>query len=474
MSNNRIEPVVFKGTRIEGVDHSYTPRFIHAVTWAAVLVWGGGMLGALTLDDPRLRFPSFLVYVGLAGVAWLGLVFLEPRWRQADASRWGWALVALGVAARLLALERTPAFSEDVFRYIYEGRAVWWYGWTFPFAAPPAAGPSMGVDAVLLDEAWLRINHPELSTIYPPLAQLVFVIAGAIGEISGEHLVALKILLVAADLGTWAILARSRGTWALGWGLSPLVVLEVAREGHADSLSALGLAIGIAGFSAARPRVGYLGWATAALAKLNGLVAMAAAVRTTRRGLLLAAALSSLVALPYLFAGGTAGEGLSAYASRWRSGDGAFSVLLAATRPLLGGEYHHVDALGITVTRHQLARLLTVGAFGLWTLATLARPAPVSAVPARAGLLLLGLLLLAPTLHPWYVLWLLPFAAGGFAFAGQRAIFTLALLAPVLHHPGWLELLDGQWRELAAVRAAVHLPVWLWLIADLARARARS
>ena len=66
--------------------------------------------------------------------------------------------------------------------------------------------------------------------------------------------------------------------------LSPIAILEIGRDGHADSLSALGLAIGVFGFSRLRPREGYVGFALAALAKLNGLIVFVAALRATRRG----------------------------------------------------------------------------------------------------------------------------------------------------------------------------------------------
>ena len=419
----------------------------------------------------------------LAGAAWLGLI-RAARTGQLDVSsstarRLLIALVVAACALRAVALGLPPAFSEDVFRYVYEGRVVWHYGWSFPFAHPPADAPTLGVDPALIDHSWLRINHPELSTIYPPIAQIVFVAAGGLGELTqGGHLWWLKALLVGADLLTWvcaALVLRACGRpigESIVWGLSPLVIIEIAREGHADSLSALGLSLGILGFCSAAPRLGYAGWAVAALAKLNGLVVMPAAARTTRRGLWLALALCTLVAVPYFFAGGTAGAGLAAYASRWRAGDGAFSVLLELSRILLGGEWTRLEALGgVTLTRHQLARGLVAAIFGGWSLALLARWAPLSAVADRAGLLLLGLLLLAPTLHPWYVLWLLPFAAAAPNFRGRSATLLLALLVPALHHPGWLELIDGQWRDVPWVRAIVHLPVWAALLAGLAAPR---
>lgn len=432
------------------------------------VLWAFGLSLTLGLDDPRLRFGAFLAGYGTAALGWLILI---RRHRDAPAP----LVLGLGLALRLVALLAAPAFSEDVFRYVYEGRLVWQLGPAAPFVHPPAAAPGLGLPPELLDEAWLRINHPEISTIYPPLAQLVFAVAGGISTWIGAPLLVLKLFLVAADLGTWALLARALkkngqpASLSLIWALCPLLILEVAREGHADSLSALGLALGIFGFAAARPRLGYAGWALAALAKLNGLVVLPAAVRSTRRGLGLAVALCALLLIPWLLAGPSAGEGMSQYAQRWRAGDGVFTGVLALSGWLLGGSWARIGAF--TLTQHQLARGFTVLLFGGVALFTLWRAAPKVQIPARAGTLLLALLLLAPTLHPWYVLWLLPFAAAAPGFLGARAVIALAVLAPALHHPGWLELVGGEWRDLGWVRACVHLPVWgLWLWALVHRA----
>jgi hypothetical protein len=434
----------------------------------AAAAWALGLALLFTLDDPRLRFEAHLAGYALAAAGWWGLARAAPTGRALR------AVVAAAVLARVWALALPPAFSEDVFRYVYEGRLVWVLGPGAPFAHPPAAGPTLGLPPGLLDEAWLRINHPELSTIYPPLAQLAFAGAGGLGElVGGHHLLLLKATLVAADLGTFALLAAALraanrpAAGALWYGACPLVILEVAREGHADSLSALGLALAVFAFARRplRPRLGYLGFTLAALAKLNGLVALPAALRETRRGLWVAAG-CALLALPWLLAGPGAGAGLSEYATRWRAGDGAFSLLLWVAEALLGGDWAQVA--GHTVTRHQLARGLAALCFSVGAVVIL-RPAG-QPVAARAGHLLLLLLLLSPTLHPWYVLWVLPFAAAAEGFTGRRAVLALAALSVGLHHPGWLELETGVWTDLGGVRAAVHLPVWgLWLW-DLVRA----
>jgi alpha-1,6-mannosyltransferase len=464
-----------KTPKVGDITPTRDERGIDRSAWLALLVWASGLTVALTLDDPRLRFLPFLGAMGLSTLGWWGLSGRACRGALSPALL-GTAVVA-GVLFRLSALLAPPAFSEDVFRYVFEGRVVWSEGPAFPFSTAPAEAARLGVSPTLLDAAWRRINHAELSTIYPPFAQLVFALAGGLGELGvGPHLLLLKLALTLADLGVWLLLARALPrlgaprSAALVWGLSPLVVLEIAREGHGDSLAALGLALMVSGFAARRPRVGYLGLVLAALAKLNGLVAIPAALRNERRGASILAGLV-LLGLPWLIAGPTASAGLLAYAERWRAGDGAFGLAHGAAQLLLGGSWGRLGAW--TVTADQLARALTAAIFAAVAFALLRRRVAPERVPERAGACLFFLLLLAPTLHPWYATWVLPFAAlPGFALA--RPIALLVTLAPLLHHPAWLELVTGRWTDVGWVRAAVHVPVWLSVGLALSRQRSHE
>jgi hypothetical protein len=457
--------------------------------WIPLAVNVVALLVALSIDDPRLHYPLFLVAHFAAGIAWIALVDNTRKGPpEPDLLRGG---LAAAIVLLAIAVARAPGFSDDVFRYVYEGRVVWRMGPAFPFLHPPADAPSQGVPPSLLDAAWSQINHPDLSTIYPPFAAAVFAIAGGLGDlIGGGHLVLLKLLLVAACFATAWFSSRtpstrppaaeskgssrkegrgplrpgSEGTWLL---LSPLTVLEIGRDGHADALAALGMAIGIFGFLRLRPRVGYAGFALAALAKLNGFIAFVAAVRATRRGLVIGLAIASLVLVPVVVAGRAALGSLFEYATRWRAGDGAFTILLAIAEAILGGDWTRIG--DFTVTRHQLARGLAFAVFGALSFFALRRRFPIERVPEKAGLVLLFLLLLSPTLHPWYVVWLLPFVP--FAGPARRAMIALAVLAPLLHHPAHIERVTGEWTDLFWVRALVHGPVWILLATDLFRVR---
>ncbi len=144
-----------------------------------------------------------------------------------------------------------------------------------------------------------------------------------------------------------------------------------------------------------------------------------------------------------------------------------FSVLLWLSEVVLQGEWRRFG--DTTVTAHTLARGLTALSFLGLLAALLRHEFPKIEVPARTGTAVLFLLLLAPTLHPWYALWVLPFCAAAPRLAHQRAAIALIALVPILHHPGWLELSQGVWRDEAWLRAVVHLPVWILLAVGVVR-----
>lgn len=410
-----------------------------------MIVWSAALGGVLALDDPRLRFWAFLAFISVAGAVWGWF------WFRGLHARWVAIAAILAVAVRIAFVLTPPAMSDDVFRYVYEGRVVWTMGPAFPFTHAPIDALKDGVPPALLDASWLRINHPALATIYPPFAQTIF--AAAFGR-----LLILKLLLVLAELGAYAVIWKKTSLErAVVLALCPLAAFELAREAHADALSMLGLAIGAAAFHAARPRAGYAGFFLAALAKLNGLIAVLPAVFATRRGLWIAAPMMLVLALPYAIAGGGEQAALFAYAGSWRSGDGAFAVLHALAELVLGGDWRRVSD-DWTLTRDQLARAFSALIFAGYAGFLLRRKPAVEEVPERAAALLLMLLLLSPVLHPWYTLWLLPFLP--FAPRLAPAIAAALILAPLLHHATWLELVSGRWRELGLLRALVHVPVW--------------
>lgn len=362
------------------------------------------------------------------------LVYLAAATRVED--RAGGHLVVWGVAVlmRVLLLPLPPVLSDDVWRYLWDGHVQ--LSGTNPYRFAPAAPELVG-----LHTPWhALVNNPEVSTIYPPVAQLAFL---AVALVGGTVLQA-KLLFLGFDLATgWLLgrLARASGRSGrltqLLYLWSPLLVVEVAWSAHLEPLGLFFLVLLLLlAHRADRGRGGGSTVAAGVAGALSALVKVAPAAAlpplTRRLGGRFAAAFLATVAVFYLpYAGAGAGlfAGLGTYAEHWRFMEGPFALLEAA----LPGPRAPRAAAG-----------LLVAAVVAWT--TLRRYDP-----ERALLWILGAgLLLTPTLHPWYALWILPLAAlrasppwlllGGLAFLGYFGLGSWHALGS-WPQPPWLRLL---------------------------------
>lgn len=410
-------------------------------------------------------------------------------WRSARSHRVHRRLI-LGAALvfRLAAAFGSPALSDDVYRYVWDGR-VQNHGF-HPYAFAPDA-PEL---AQLRDPTWERVNHKELRTIYPPAAQAFFAVVAATG--AGQC--GFRIALGLADFGVVLVLA-----WLLArsglpadrvvlYAWNPLAVTETAGSGHVEPLgvalvllATVWLAAATApGATAAAPgrRAGrrFRARAGAALAlavqfKLLPLVLLPGALRRGGgrwfAGFLAAGA---LVALPYAVTGPALGSGLFDYAARWSRNSVIYPLLLAGVERLdtgvrlkpvvawlqarLGDAAVSWDFLYLHVWPPSVARGLLALAAVAWIGVCVRRQ---QREPGREALAILGgVLLLSPTLHPWYLLWLLPLAAAyqsgpwlllaglvPLAYAGGEGDVPLPLriaeYAPPLLLAGWLRVRRG-------------------------------
>lgn len=341
---------------------------------------------------------------------------------------------AFGILFRLVFLPLAPELSDDVYRYLWDGHLQ--LQGVNPYAHAPA-------DPALEDlrTAWHdRINHPEVPTIYPPVAQLAFL---AIALIGGGVLQA-KLLWITLDLLTaWILVRVARATGRdapltlILYLWCPLLVVETAWSAHLEPLGLLAMVLVLA----LRRRAGGAGLAHAAAALVKIAPAAVVPPLLRRHGSRFAAGfLVAVVALHLLYAraGAALWEGLFTFVRDWRFMVGPFSLLELA----LPGRWPP-----------RIAAATIVGAVTAW--ATVRR-----FEPERAFLWILGAgLLLSPTVHPWYVLWILPFAAlrrsGPWLFLCGLVFLGYAGLGTYRE--------TGVWPQPLWLRLVVWGPPLLWL-----------
>jgi len=401
-----------------------------------------------------------------------------------DASRKLAVVWGIGVLARVALLPVPPELSGDLYRYLWDGHVL--LSGQNPYAFAP------GHEAVAsLRTPWHGlINHPDVPTIYPPGAQFLFVLATVAGSVAGGPALAAKLLWIALDLACGFLLQRvavwrgRRPESVLLWYLwSPLLIVETAWNAHLDAAGVflLGALLWVAGMPGRPSQPGLdtqgprhspersRGRAVALGALLGGAamvkVAPAALLPALacrlglRNGLWGAAAFALICAalwLPFAGAGGLlpgadAGAltaGFRIYAQHWSANSGAFALIEAMTD-------NGVAARGIAA-----ALVAGVAAFVAWHRFSL----------GRAWLWVFGAgLLLSPTMHPWYALWVLPVAA----LRGSRPFLLLTGLVFLGYWGLGSYQAGGEWLEPAWVPIAIWLPVWALLLAEGARATRR-
>ena len=373
-------------------------------------------------------------------------------------------IAAWAVLFRLTALFGEPSLSDDVYRYVWDGRVQ--LAGLNPYSFPPS---SPELTFLRDDEIYPEINHKQIPTIYPPLAQLFFRLVCSVHASVG----AMKIFLTLCEVGlifiVIAMLERRHcdRRRALIYAWHPLPVIEVAGNGHLEALGVALLMLSLLWVVGDRRHAAAIALAAAVSSKLLPLLALPVVWRefgrhrSTLRGWLHPAGRLALLWLPALVglgyaAYGAAGagmvEGLRIYLLKWRFNDSLFSVINEAL--VSGGAAENDMAL---MTARWISSLALV-AISLWVSARVADP-------LRAVFFIMGAyLLLTPTVHPWYVLWLLPFL-------------------PLFPHPAgllfsWLVFLayhvldryrsDGVWMEEPWVRWSEYGPVFLALLLPLA------
>jgi hypothetical protein len=427
---------------------------VRAAQSPGVLAWTGwgraalplavevaALAGLLGLGDLGQRRPAAVLLLGVACFAQAWLV-----WAARGAPLSPPVVVGVALLLRALLLPLAPALSSDVWRYLWEGRVA--AAGFDPYRHPPA-DPAL---AALRDAGWERVDHREVPAVYPPLAMATMSLVARLP--APLALAAWKGVVTAADLALcWLLLrlaaAGGRPTHRVLWyAAHPLAALEVAGMGHLEPLGVAAVAATLLALLARPPRRAGAALAAAlgALAKLVPFAAWPMWARQSGASLRFFGAAAGVVAvatLPLLQPGRGLPAGLVTYASRWEFAgplhEPLWRLLAAADAP--ARVKHALDLTKEWTGLHEawnrlypqaypqmLARLaLGLGVVALVVVAVRWRD-PLRGTAALFG----GLLLLSPTLYPWYLLWVLPFAALGEGWRWRWA----AAVAPVAYLPG--------------------------------------
>ena len=412
------------------------------------------LFGALEVGDLGIPgHPARLVLVLLgAGVCFLAAVCFFPKGHTRNQAVLFWFVA---IALRVVLLPMEPG--DDLWRYLWEGR-IQQHDFN-PYVESPDS--TKLVD--FREDEWWKINHPESAAIYPPATELVFATLTHFVPATAQSrasVLLFKIIFVLADLATVALLLRliggaDRHRAAAWYAWNPAVAYACAGAGHFDSLMLLTLTAAVLALDRATARNEThpaWSWSLVSAACLGLAIAVKLipvfllpvwffALRRRTAALLLSIAIPAALSLPY-GGPGVVLKPLLAFADVTRFNDLVWGWIEAVTIANPFGRNWPFT----------LALALATGGIA-WKFRDDWR---------RSALWVLGAaLLLSPTLHPWYVLWILPLAV----WRGQTAWTILSLSALTALLLWETTSLWTAWQPNLLTRSFVVLPPLIaWLL----------
>jgi alpha-1,6-mannosyltransferase len=411
-----------------------------------VLLLAAGLLvlsvaGAYELWEQQHRTVAIIALAQVpiwATAAWL--VSARTSRVIAHPSRALVSILFIGFLMRLIVVVAPPA-SEDVYRYVWDGRVQ-------------AAGINpyryLPVDPALQnlrdEKIYPMINRANYApTIYPPMAQIVYLAATRISA----TVTFMKLVAVAFEgVAVWALLQllQSRGlasSRVLLYLWHPLPLWSFAGDGHIDAAAIAFLLLAFVAADRRSPALAGVALAAGALVKYFPIVAGPALYRRWDWRLPAAfLATAAILYLPYLGVGSKVFGFLGGYVAEegFSDGSGIFLwQLLGAVAP---------------VHEHAFAIYLTTAAVIMATTALilmLRSPNERSDLAAAMWLGVTFLVLVSPH-YPWYFAWLIPF------FCVYRVIGVGYLTCAVLY----LNLSD--WPPNVRVGLGIYLITFALLV----------
>ncbi|HEV8715783.1 MAG TPA: glycosyltransferase 87 family protein [Candidatus Binatia bacterium] len=369
-------------------------------------------------------------FVGLYIGAWIfSMLALRNVCEQSSQRRDVWLLMAFALLFRTTLLFSLPIQEDDFYRYLWDGRVV--ASGLNPYrvapltvlrlrrdlsplaASPVHAGDNEDVQRLASIPAHddnfarvlSRVNHPEVPTIYPPLAQAVF---GLTALAAPGKLLVLRLVFLGFDLAICGLIVAIlqhlglNALLVLVYAWSPLVIKETINSAHYDVVPTFFLVLALLLSLKQRVLPAHLSLALAILGKIYPLLLVPIFVWNTvinhgrvqaLLGLVVIIGVVVLGYVPFVDAGSMLWQGTFVFADRWQTNSLLFPLLHRSVGETWVANIIVALLLGGSVLTSLIRHDVRDEQSFLWV-----------------NFLALGLLfLLSPVGNPWYFLWLVPF-----------------------------------------------------------------
>ncbi len=365
----------------------------------AAIALEGSFVGILRLGSLKAHVPALLEWSLAASLFYLIGLLTVLRLCPAEAgdSRWERRFVLLAALAfQVTLLPLYPSLSGVAYRYHWDGKIQFYQFNPYQFS------PNNSIFSTIRGLHYFQVTNKSVAAVYPPLAERVLRLNYLLFHgIRSEKLLFIGYNLLAIVALTQLLRQRGRpGALALIYAWAPLTVIEIAANGHMESLAILLVLLAFL-WAGRHDRLSGAAYSAAVLVNLFAVLLFPVYLRCVKKlrwGWM--ALITVLSTLPYIwiykrFGGRYWAANLRLYAqSRFGHNASLFHLWLK----FFNGHAHFLRwSYGLSAA----LVLLSI----LWTQV---RRMP----PMRACLFISGtMLLVAANVFPWYVLLVLPFAA---------------------------------------------------------------
>ena len=415
---------------------------------------GGGLsclaYAVLTFYSWQRANVPLLAFVSVMVATWALTLLLYCKLDGVSDSSALTRVLLWAILFRICGFVAEPILEDDYFRYLWDGRTFALSGNPYQLA-PLASFHNASIPdrfQIILD----NINNPDIPTIYGPVCQLVFLLSY---WLSAGSFFPLKLLIIAADLSTVAVLARwlpLRNLLLYAW--CPLLIKELSFSAHID-----GVGVFLMVMSLAALRYGQRLWPGALLAfsaackPFSVLLVPFYVVKWGWSGTALFVASLLGIYAPFLLMEGSAGlAAMLTFFKEWEFNSSLYALASLFLAP-------------------SIAKFLSAVLFGVFYIGYFIRwRSDKGAMQIVRGDWIFGMLMLcSAVVNPWYLLWLLPFVAIYPSAWGIAALAAVSLayihggnlshsgLDPY-HHPWWVRPLEFGAIVAALIFGAKRLP----------------
>jgi len=316
-------------------------------------------------------------------------------------------LLYTDIAGKETTFERFQLFDSDVWRYLWDGHVI--DNGINPYVYAPNDPYLDGLTELPTDVHYQwddirdNVNYPHVPTIYPPLSQCFFWLSYQIAP--GSVAIAKLLLILCECIGVFFLILtliklRLPTYLILLYTWNPLIIKTIAGSAHMDALLVCFFGILSYGVVSKKKWIISTSWAAAILIKLFPILLLPFLFKRIKwYGITFAMAIVILGYLPFSDAGMKLFTGFSTFSQEWQFNAGPFQLV------------DYVIALFLQTDSFTFAsiatKLLTMGVIGILFFKDDASPTYFF----KAATLTFGIfLVLSPTVMPWYISWILPFA----------------------------------------------------------------